>query len=324
MIYSNPIIKKKETDFSNANNFSLEIALKPVTPLSNGFNSIVVFHDGNDGNQLLLAQWRSWIIVMNGDDYVHKRKTDRIAVDTSLLPEGSLFFAITSSTNGNGTKLYCNGKLIKENKNLTLTVPNSEKTRLIVGNSVYGKHSWEGEIFGLVFYRATLNGKDIELHFDKWSKEHNFSFAKNDKPFALYLFNEKDGKWVLDHADGNHHLNIPYRIITFKRKILEAEWEGFEEVSNYIQDYFFNLLGFIPLGFSISATLIRFGDKFKHHLVLKTVFLCFLISIFIEIVQAWIPSRNSSMSDLVLNTLGALMGAIICSKIFSKRIRSIS
>ena len=318
IVYTNPIIEKKETGFSESNNLSVEIALKLENPSTKEFNFIAVLHDGNDSNQLLLAQWRSWIIFMNGDDYAHKRKTNRIAVDTALLPKGPLFLTITTSNNG--TKLYCNGKFIQENKNLTLTMPNGRKSRLIVGNSVYGNHSWEGDVFGLVIYRATLNSKDIEFHFDKWSKEHNFSFAKNDKPLVLYCFDEKDGKLALDHAGGNHHLKIPHRMKILKRKILEPDWEKFEYESNYIQDCFLNLVGFIPFGFSLSATLIRFRGKFNHHVVLKTVFFCFLVSIFIEIVQAWIPSRSSSMSDLILNTCGALIGSIICGRVFANRI----
>jgi VanZ family protein len=318
IVYTNPIIDKKETGFSESNNFSLEIALKLENPSTNEFSFIAVLHDGNDSSQLLLAQWRSWIVFMNGDDYAHKRKTNRIAVDTNLLPKGPLFLTITTSNNG--TKLYCNGNLFQENRNLTLTMPNGGKSRLIVGNSVYGNHSWEGDIFGFAIYKSTLNSKDIKLHFDNWSIEHNFSFAKNDKPLVLYFFDEKEGKLALDHAGGNHHLKIPHRMKILKTKILKPEWENLEYVSNYVQDWLLNLVGFIPLGFSLSVTMIRFRRKFYKHVVLKTVFFCFFVSIFIEIVQAWIPSRSSSMLDLILNTCGALTGSIICSRIFANRI----
>jgi VanZ family protein len=317
IVYTNLIIGKKETDFSVSNNFSLEIALKPTKPSIDGFSFIVVHHDGNDGNQLLMAQWRSWIIFMNGDDYAHKRKTNRIAVDTALLPDGPLFITITSNTNG--TKLYCNGKLLKENQTLKLTMPNGRKSRILVGNSLYGNNSWEGDIFGLAIYRETLNSKDIDLHFENWSKEHNFSFAKNDKPFVLYFFDEKEGKLALDHAGKNHHLKIPDRMKILKKKILELEWEKYKYDSNHIQDFLLNLLGFIPLGFSLSATLIRFRGKFIQHVVLKTVFSCFIFSLFIEIFQAWIPSRSSSMLDLILNTCGALIGSIIFYKVLAKK-----
>ena len=70
---------------------------------------------------------------------------------------------------------------------------------------------------------------------------------------------------------------------------------------------------FIPFGFVLSATLIKLGGTFEKNDVLITVVLCFTLSLFIEIVQAWIPSRSSSMLDLILNTLGALIGAIILS-----------
>lgn len=316
--YTNPIIDKKETGFSEPNNFSVEIALKLESSSTNEFNFIAVLHDGNDSSQLLLAQWRSWIVIMNGDDYAHKRKTNRIAVDTALLPTGPLFLTIT--TGNNGTKLYCNGNLFQENRNLTLTMPNGGRSRLIVGNSVYGNHSWEGDVFGFAIYRSTLNSKDIKLRFDNWSIKHNFSFAKNDKPLVLYFFDEKEGKLALDHAGGNHHLKIPHWMKILETKILKPEWENLEYKSNYIQDWFLNLVGFIPLGISLSVTLIRFRGKFYKHIVLKTVFFCFFVSIFIEIGQAWIPSRSSSMLDLILNTCGALTGSIICSRIFANRI----
>jgi VanZ family protein len=318
IVYTNSIIDKKENDFSESNNFSVEIALKLENPSTKGFNFIAVLHDGNDSSQLLLAQWRSLIVFMNGDDYAHKRKTNRIAVDTALLPKGPLFLTIT--TGNNGTKLYCNGKLFQENMNLTLTMPNGRRSRLILGNSVYGNHSWEGDVFGLAIYRSILNSKDIKLRFDNWSIEHNFSFAKNDKPLVLYFFDEKEGKLALDHAGGNHHLKIPHMMKILKTKILEPEWENLEYESNYIQDWFLNLVGFIPLGFSFSVTLIRFRGKFYKHVVLRTVFFCFFVSIFIEIVQAWMPSRSSSIIDLILNTCGALIGSIICSRIFANRI----
>ena len=67
----------------------------------------------------------------------------------------------------------------------------------------------------------------------------------------------------------------------------------------------------MPLGFIMIATLIQFHRSFGKRVVLITVALCFLVSLAIEIIQAWIPSRSSQMSDLMLNTCGAWVGAMI-------------
>jgi hypothetical protein len=318
--YTNSIIEEKSC-FADSNNFSIEIALKPAGPSLDGFSFIVVLHDGNDSNQLLMAQWRSWIIFMNGDDYAYKRKTNRIAVDTALLPQGPLFMTLTS--HNNGTKLYCNGKLIKENHTLALTMPSGGKSRLLVGNSVYGRNSWEGDVFGLAIYRATLDSKEVGLHFGEWSKKHKFEFAEVEKPWVLYDFDERDGKRVLDHAIGNHHLNIPHWMKVLNKKILEADFGNFDIESDYVQDCLLNVVGFMPLGFALSATLVRFRGKSDLRVILQTVFFCFLVSLFIEVVQAWMPSRNSSLSDLILNTCGALLGSIICRRVFYTNVNRI-
>ena len=72
-----------------------------------------------------------------------------------------------------------------------------------------------------------------------------------------------------------------------------------------------NLIGFIPFGFILAATLIKFGGTFEKHYFLITVLFCFTVSLIIEVLQAWMPSRSSSMPDLIFNTLGALIGAMI-------------
>ena len=77
----------------------------------------------------------------------------------------------------------------------------------------------------------------------------------------------------------------------------------------FILDTIVNLIGFIPFAFVLSATLIRVGGASEKHAVLITIAFCFVVSLAIEILQAWMPSRSSSMLDLVLNTIGACMGA---------------
>jgi glycopeptide antibiotics resistance protein len=44
--------------------------------------------------------------------------------------------------------------------------------------------------------------------------------------------------------------------------------------------------------------------------VVLTVIAGFLLSLFIELAQVWIPTRVSQMADLGLNTAGAWVGAL--------------
>jgi len=326
MAYTDLIAGKTRGEPSESEDLSVEIALKQEKPQNDGFKFIFVVHDGRDSNQLLMAQWRSWIILMNGDDYAHKRRTGRLALDTARLPAGPLFLTVT--TGSHGTKLYSGGSLVREKKDLTLRLPGNGEARLLVGNSVYGKHSWVGDLYGLAFYRSTLTRQDSATHFSRWAKERNFAFAKADKPFMLFLFDERQGRWAFDHSGGNRSLNMPEKMIPLARKPLVPPWQGFKPTRAYMIDLIVNFLGFIPFGFLVSASLHNGGGKFRKHGALIAVGLCLAVSLFIEIVQAWLPSRNSSLSDLMLNSFGGWIGARLylspCGRLYDEVLRIVS
>jgi hypothetical protein len=305
--YTHPLNDLIEENISDAEGFSIEIALKPARYRGRRYKIILALHNGKDAEQLIVAQYLSSLIVMNGDDYAYTKKIKRVTLDVASLSPKTRFMTIT--TGEKGTNVYFDGKPAGARKNLRLKMPTIAKTRLLIGNSVYGKHPWQGDIFGLALYNYPLSSKEAALHFNKWSKERNFSFAGNENPFILYLFDEKRGTKAHDRAAGNYHLEIPSRPKILQKKILVLPVDAFRLKISSIADIIINLAGFIPFGFVIFATFIRFGSAFEKHGLLITVALCFMVSLTIEILQAWIPSRSSSMLDLVLNTLGAWLGA---------------
>lgn len=68
-----------------------------------------------------------------------------------------------------------------------------------------------------------------------------------------------------------------------------------------------NIFMFIPYGFLLSIKSVQGKPNFQ--LVLRTMYYGFLFSLFIEIVQIFLPSRTTQASDLVLNTIGAMAGS---------------
>ena len=309
MAYTDLSNRKIESDLSESGSFSIEIAIKPEPYNQEGFNFILVFHDGRDRNQLLVGQYRSSLIVMNGDDYSNRRKTKRIAVNQVFQSSKDILLSIT--TGEEGTNAYIDGLLIKRKRDLKFEIPRvGETSRLILVNSVYGNNFWRGDIFGLGFYGYELTPEQVELHFDKWSKERKFSFAEQGNPFLLYSFDEKNGVRALDHGNGNHHLKIPKRIQILEKRILSSPWIDLKLNKSFIQDFVINLVGFIPLGFILSATFIELGGTLKKRVILITVVLCFTISLIIVVVHGWMPSRSSQILDLMLNTGGSLIGVM--------------
>ncbi len=307
--YTNSFFEPRGENAAKPNSFSVELALRPASYREKGTSFILVLHNGSDRSQLLIWQYHSWIIIMNGDDYDHKRRTKRIAVNIGSQVSIPRFLAVT--TGDEGTDVYLDGRFVGRKKDLTLKIPNGGKTRLLIGNSVYGRQSWQGDIYGLCFYGYALTARDINRHFNRWIQDKNFSFAEKDKPIALYFFDEKTGVRAIDHAAGKHHLEIPVKMRIFKQRILSSEWNGFKFNRSMSEDSILNLLGFIPFGFIFSATLFKLGGILDKHYVFITMLFCFTVSLVIEILQAWLPSRSSSMPDLIFNTLGALIGTVM-------------
>ena len=309
--YTNSFNDSIPANISGTDDFSLEIALKPASYRGRRFKFILALHDGKDSEQLLMAQLRSSFVVMNGDDYTYRRKIKRIAADAAAAASPSPAARFVTITSGKeGTRIYLDGEPVRTQKDLTLKIPPGGNARLLLGNSVYGRHSWQGDIFGLALYRHTVTSREAADHFKRWAEDRSFSYAADGNAFALYLFDEKAGTRALDHAGGNLHLEIPSRMKILEWKILALPWKGFRFSRSFIADIIINLFGFIPFGFILFATLIRFGGTFDKHAIFFTVILCFFVSLVIEILQAWIPSRSSHMLDLLLNTLGAWIGAI--------------
>lgn len=77
-------------------------------------------------------------------------------------------------------------------------------------------------------------------------------------------------------------------------------WTGFDVVSN--------LLGYLPLGVLVFGALVRSGCTTRAALV-TAVAGGALLSFTMELLQNWLPHRVPSNVDLLLNVLGAAVGA---------------
>jgi len=80
---------------------------------------------------------------------------------------------------------------------------------------------------------------------------------------------------------------------------LPKYWTGFDVISN--------LLGYAPLGFLLTLSALRTGRG--RHGVLMATLACALLSLFMESLQSFLPSRVASNLDLALNVAGAWVGA---------------
>ncbi len=261
-------------DFNSPEGFSIEMKLKANPPLNNYISRIFSLNRDNI-EFLLIGQWKDGIILRLYDP-VKKSYSELYAKDL-LKPTEPVFLTIGVAKS---SFISCNGEIIlKSEKPLT-----SQTTPLrgiaVIGNSVSGKHGWNGELYSLKIYNHPLS-KQKSTNFEK---KEQFSFS-----------------------GGEYTLTIPERFSPLKKNILTPPWIDLCFNSSYFYDVIINFVGFLAFGLLIGVLGIQNGLRKSHSLIISFL-LCALISFTIELLQPFLPSRSSQLSDLILNILGGVCG----------------
>lgn len=77
-----------------------------------------------------------------------------------------------------------------------------------------------------------------------------------------------------------------------------------------------NILGFMPLGIVCYAFLSKAGTRRRLQSALTTILLGAFFSLLIELLQFYLPSRDSSLEDVINNILGTAMGVVVLHLFF--------
>ncbi len=106
--------------------------------------------------------------------------------------------------------------------------------------------------------------------------------------------------------------------LSLEKQFLLPPWHQFRFNQGFLIDFFVNLLGFIPFGVALVIVMSNTDRISKRWLLVLTVLMAFLLSLMIEAIQAWMPSRSSNLHDLILNTIGGLLGAKVGMRIINR------
>ncbi len=221
---------------------------------------------------------------------------------------------VISVTSGEqGTMVYLDGVPVKAAPRFRIP-EDSFPGRLILGDSPGQPDSFRGQIRGLAIYNTELNREQVSRHYRAWTQAGQPDAAQVEGAIALYLFNEKTGSRIHNHAAGGGDLLIPDRYTVVDKVSLESFWKEFNSSGGYWRGNLKNVVGFIPLGFCFCAyfTVVRPIKR----AVPVTVVLGALVSLTIEVLQTFLPTRDSGTTDLITNTFGTYVGVLCCTNIY--------
>ena len=272
-------------------------------------DSILTLYDGELPENLLIAQWKFDLLLRTPARDVRGRRTFReVGVEAGLRSGTRRFLGITSGAAG--TDFYVDGVLAKAFPKLTLR-PETLRGRLILGDAPQGNRRWAGKLFGVAIFNRTLAASEISRHHQLWTGGRLQQLPSEPGLSALYFLGERSGRTVPDRSPSRNPLLIPESYEVLRKTVLVTPWEDPHPYFSDTEDVLINLLGFIPFGFFyfVYRTQVRPGHPFRSAALTVTV--SGIISLAIELIQVYLPTRSSSLTDLMCNIGGSGIGVIV-------------
>ena len=223
---------------------------------------------------------------------------------------------VTLTSNAQGTAVYLNGGLVRTLPRFGLS-SDDLNGQLFVGNHPLVENGWQGQIRSLAIYNRALTETEVLQHYNAWRTNQNAEI-KNEGPIELYLFNEGSGTTVHNQVNSENDLRIPGHFFVLHAPFLERPWDEFQPSWSYWKNVLINIGGFVPLGFFFCAYFV--SVRRLNRAALATIVLGGVVSLTIEVLQAFLPTRDSGMTDLITNTLGTVIGTALYS---SKSVQAI-
>lgn len=285
---------------------SIELWLAPNQ--SRGEHTILSFDSSvHPGVPFSLRQNSDTLVVLRQIEDNHgTSRTTWLPVNGVFREKRPVFVTITLGSQD--TLVYVDG-VMAEGRSILGASTKNFTGRLIVANSPSVSDSWPGQILGLAIYGRQLTPAQVARHYKNWTKTQRPALAQDEAPVALYLFNERAGDIVHNQLDPLTDLTIPKRYFVLHSAFLAPPWREYHANWGYWEDFGINVAGFIPMGFCVVAYLL--SVRATKRAAATTIVLGFATSLTIETLQAFLPTRDSGMTDLITNTLGAAIGVML-------------
>ena len=274
--------------------FTVRMEVRPREEPSGSLPRILSAYDGEGRELFFLGQWKSELIlrILKEERYFHVRSLETGA---DGLKKDVMHSIVVRSENHDLT-LFVDGVPARARSGVDFSLLSDKPIRawMVLGNSPSGESPWRGDLLSLSFHPNALSPGDIE--------------PRATSPVIRYGFSEGNGAVCRGGADSRFDLVIPSVFRAPKRGILVPPWRVQKFDRSFWKDVFVNILGFIPFGFAVYAWARNGGER-KVAMAMGTALLLGTgISLFIELLQVYLPTRDSSLTDVINNVLGTYIG----------------
>ena len=302
-----------EKNILNPDSLSIELAILPQSENIGYIACIFSLYDGYDPPPLLIGQWKTHLIIRFRE--VHSKSAHlhrEISINNALKKGENVVISIVTSENN--TSIYLNENLSKSYSNYSPLKTNMTLSgQIVVGNSPSGDAPWQGEIHSLKVHTLNIKKKHISNNYFEQKKgkpqtSREITSLKNKLSKPSF----KSQNFVINVNNKELSLFIPEKFKILKKNILVPPWIDSRINFSTLKDMAVNIFGFIPFGFFLTFCFkVNRGNYSNSKNYFITVLVGFLISLSIELIQVNIPERSSSLTDLLLNTLGTLFGVFL-------------
>jgi hypothetical protein len=151
--------------------------------------------------------------------------------------------------------------------------------------------------------------------------EENGGQRKTDDLVALYDFDMQRGGEVMGISGTvpNMNLHIPYRFRVWQKPFLSPYYVT--DFYDYFTNSILNILAFIPFGFILQVRLSRHYNGW--FVAIGILLLGLSFSLVFEILQFFIQSRFSSLTDVVHNGAGVFVGICMTATKYCRELKKV-
>ncbi len=261
---------------------------------------ILSAYDANGCELFFVGQWRSGLVmrILEGERFFRLRYRETGAAGL----QKDITRSIAVRSDGDSLTIFVDGTPVKTRPGVSFSLL-TDKQRpawMILGNSPSGEASWRGDLLSLSLFSKALSPGDIA--------------SGVTEPIVRYRFSEGSGTICRESVDPRYNLVMPPIFRAPVKGILVPPWKIQNYNRSFWNDMFVNILGFIPFGFAASGWIWKGEKRIRPAAIVRVILLGAGVSLLIELVQVYLPTRDSSLTDVINNTLGAIIGVWLFRK----------